>query len=231
MDFERGLNAAFRGVFETAEIVGCRFHWTQCIQRQLASLGLQNLYNSNLHMQQLITSLWSLAYVPMTDVMRAWTTVIREHLNLVMQYTEKEWHPILQELMRYMSSTWVGEINPRTRTVRPPKYALQQWNLFEAIINERDVTNNHAEGFNHAFSISVPAHAHEWVIIDRFREEEATMHRTLMDAAGGQGGIQDNAGRMVQRASDAQMLREIVRNYYNTPLNLYMNKVATQFDN
>ena len=57
------------------------------------------------------------------------------------------------------------------------------------------------------------------------------MHRTLMDAAGGQAGIQDNEGRVVKRDSDAERLREIVRNFYNTPLNLYMNTVATQFDN
>lgn len=231
MDFERGLNAAFRGVFETAEIVGCRFHWTQCIQRQLAHLGLQDLYNTNLYMQQLVTSLWSLAYVPVEDVTRAWTTIIREQLGKLMDNSEKDCHPLLRELMRYMSSTWVGEINPRTRAVRAPKYALQQWNLYSAVIEERDITNNHAEGFNHAFSISVPAHAHEWVIMDRFREEEATVHRTLMDAAGGMGGIQDNAGRLAKRAFEAEKLREIVKNYYNTPLSLYMNTVSTQFDN
>lgn len=167
----------------------------------------------------------------MEDVVRAWTTVIRTQLTMVMDNTEKEWHPILQELMRYMVTTWVGETNPRTRALRKPKYSLQQWNLYEAVIEGRDVTNNHAEGYNHAFSISVPAHAHEWVIIDRFREEEAKMHRTLMDAAGGQAGIQDNAGRLAKRASDAERLQEIVRNFYNTPLNLYMNTVATLFDN
>jgi len=47
MDYERGLNNAFREVFGQAVILGCDFHFRQCLRKKLESEGLLGLYNSS----------------------------------------------------------------------------------------------------------------------------------------------------------------------------------------
>jgi hypothetical protein len=64
MDYERGMNSAFRATFDEAAIVGCDFHWKTIIRRRLASDGLMALYNEDSDFQHLVRLIWALAYVP-----------------------------------------------------------------------------------------------------------------------------------------------------------------------
>ena len=96
MDYERGLNSAFRGVFETGTICGCQFHFKSCIRKQLAALCLIVLYNENAEFQQLVGCIWGLSYIPKEKVVEAWITIIKDKVNALLDSLDKDWIPNLQ---------------------------------------------------------------------------------------------------------------------------------------
>jgi hypothetical protein len=68
MDYEKGLIAAFKTAFPSVSQVGCEFHWKSCLRKRLAADGLIGLCNNAVKLQQLIRSIWALAYVPLDMV-------------------------------------------------------------------------------------------------------------------------------------------------------------------
>jgi len=48
MDYEKGLNNAFNIIFENVNIVGCDFHWKNCLLKRLSHDGLLELYSRDL---------------------------------------------------------------------------------------------------------------------------------------------------------------------------------------
>jgi len=103
------------------------------------------------------------------------------------------------------------------------------WNNYTAILDGRDKTNNKAEGFNHAFNITVPKNASEWVIINQFKKEEAMARVALTQAAAGIQLPDHNTNKTLGFAFRREEMAHTVRNYRNMPLKLYLDSIATNF--
>ncbi len=43
MDYEKGLITAFKTAFPSVAMVGCEFHWKNCLQKRIATDGLMGL--------------------------------------------------------------------------------------------------------------------------------------------------------------------------------------------
>jgi len=54
MDFEKGMNEAFRTTFSDSLIRGCAFHWLQLLRRRMGEDGLIALYNNDAKFQLVI---------------------------------------------------------------------------------------------------------------------------------------------------------------------------------
>ena len=90
--------------------------------------------------------------------MEAWITIIRDKVNALLDSLDKDWIPNLRAFVKYVDCTWIGELNGRTSQRRPPMFPLQQWNNYKAVLEDRDGTNNHAEGYVQPRLLAVGAH-------------------------------------------------------------------------
>jgi hypothetical protein len=72
MDFEKGRMSAFNSTFQGVAISGCEFYWKSCLHKRIDADSLMMYYNNNIMMQQLVRYIWSLAYLPRTEIFRAW---------------------------------------------------------------------------------------------------------------------------------------------------------------
>jgi hypothetical protein len=70
-------------------------------------------------------------------------------------------------------------------------------------------TNNLVEGFNHGFSLSLPAHAMDWSVIERFKVEEAMTKVALHQAAMGNTGQSHNTS-MNRKRQDREDKLEVL---------------------
>ncbi len=71
MDYEKGLITAFKTAFPSVAMVGCEFHWKNCLRKRIATDSLMVLYNNDFKLQQFIRSIWALAFVPLDMVITA----------------------------------------------------------------------------------------------------------------------------------------------------------------
>jgi hypothetical protein len=74
--------------------VGCYFHFTQCIWRQLQLLSLKEKYQRNKAFYQRLRRLLALAFVPVSDVVGAFkqfSDVFNGDADPLLDYFEKTW--------------------------------------------------------------------------------------------------------------------------------------------
>jgi hypothetical protein len=230
MDYERGLNTAFRSTFEGASIVGCDFHWKTLLKRRLAADGLTLLYNSDDEFQRLIRHIWALAYVPPDAVVTVWETIIQERLREGLDSWAEDWEDGIKEFIKYVDINWIGERNPRTMVRKRPAYSISMWNKHEATKQGEHRTNNLCEGFNRVFSSSVPANATVWALVDRFKEEECKARVELLQAARGHSSPEAAKSRTLKREQREAELQTLVNNYSSQPLKLFMDNMVNFFN-
>jgi hypothetical protein len=71
---------------------------------------------------------------------------------------------------------------------KKPAFSHGQWNKFEDLAAGESRTNNTTRGYNNGFTISLPARAIEWTLIDRVKIEESLSKTTFhQDAVGNNG--------------------------------------------
>ena len=68
LDFELSARNAFKDIFPRTEVDGCFFHLCQSVHQKLVSLGLKNLYETDVEFNTLVKSLPCLAFVPLVEV-------------------------------------------------------------------------------------------------------------------------------------------------------------------
>jgi hypothetical protein len=126
--------------------------------------GLMEFYNHDVSFQKIIRHIWTLAYVPLDQVIPVSETIIQDQVMLGCLQWEEESGPQLASFFKYVDVTRIGELNPCTKIRKNPAYSHDLWNKFKAVMDGDHRTNNIMEGFNHGFSLSLPAGATEWSV-------------------------------------------------------------------
>ena len=139
LDFELAARNAFKDIFPRTEVDGCFFHLCQSVHRKLVSLGLKNLYETDVEFNTLVKSLPCLAFVPLVEV--------EERFNeLAALFPDEE---NVQLLLFYFESTYiihrgVGGL------VREARFPPGDWNFFLSAGQCLPKTTNCVEGFHNA---------------------------------------------------------------------------------
>ena len=139
VDFERATINIIRKNFPNTSILGCFFHFGQCLWRNIQHCGLQQWYveiNNALFIKQL----QALAFVPPSDMHE----LFDELVNSLNAETEE----LLCEFLVYFESTWLGIVQRGRR--RRPIFDVDLWSVHTRV-NNLPRTNNFLEGWHQAF--------------------------------------------------------------------------------
>jgi transposase-like protein len=98
MDFEKGLNRAFRESFPQARVQGCNFHWKNCQLKKLRAEGLVELYNRDADFHLLTRYIWALSYIPEDRVIPFWEESIGQQAKKNLD----NWQHVTDEVKRFL---------------------------------------------------------------------------------------------------------------------------------
>lgn len=118
---------AARRVLNNISMQGCNFHWKQAVFRKVTDLGLRTAYSLQGRINEFITRLMALPFLPTEHVLPAFA-------RLQQQATSAP----LQDLCLYLQDTWMNSST----------WSVAEWNCFLQPIR----TNNDCEGWHRALN-------------------------------------------------------------------------------
>jgi hypothetical protein len=110
---------------------------------------LQGLLNTNSLFASFIHTIYSLPYVPVDDIIKAYEEVILLMFDCLKQSEDSQLKAHIGkivDLLSYLERTWIGTEVARQDTRKPGLYRLEEWNQFAAAANGWQRTNNSSEG-------------------------------------------------------------------------------------
>ena len=168
VDFETAEHKAILSVFPNTTLRGCLFHFCQCQLKQFKGVPF---ITTDEVLRSLLYSLFGLPFLPLSDVVNAWTE-LKTRLWFVYPTSK------ISEYIAYFEKTWL------LSTIYPPSL----WNINSAVEYDEPRTNNASEGGNNAINAAFSStHPSIWVFIEtlsKFHSE--TELKYLQMAAGGQ---------------------------------------------
>lgn len=126
MYFEEAAIRSLKNVFPSVQILGCNYHFNQCVWRKIQELGMIHDYTNKEEVRLHVRICAALAYVPVTDVENGWLCIMEDSPNH---------HQQLQKFQDYLVDQWIQNSN----------ITVDMWNCYE----QRHRTNNAVEGWNH----------------------------------------------------------------------------------
>jgi MULE transposase domain len=135
-DFEQAIRSSLRKVWPTIQLVGCNFHYCQCLRRKAASLPELSLKISAIHHKVLVMFM-RLSLLPICNVGVGFDGLIGfiEQNNLRDDFGE---------FIEYFENTWFN------------RYPVNTWCLSERYRR----SNNHLEGYNCQVKRIIPKSLH-----------------------------------------------------------------------
>ncbi len=112
---------------------------------------LQGLLNTNSLFASFIHTIYSLPYVPVDDVIKAYEEVVLPMFDRLKKSEDPQLKAHIGkivDLLSYLERTWIGTEVARQDTRKPGLYSLQEWNQLAAAANGWQRTNNSSEGKN-----------------------------------------------------------------------------------
>ena len=114
-----------------------------------------------------------------------------------------------------------------TEHLKRPLFAHSLWNKYQAVRAGDMRTNNVVEGYNPAFSLSLPSRASLWTVIDCFKAVESTSKTILHQAA-----IEKDTGESIRnRAKEKRdrdlQLQNLIKNSPNLTRKAYLESLVT----
>ena len=222
-DYEKAIFKSFHNVFPETNLRGDDAHFKGAIRKKINKFGLMPVYESNQEFQTFVRRFWALSMFPVDDVVQAWEELVLPSCP----DPEEEWdgdEDDLEELIDYLSKTWIGPMNERTGTRRNPIFRHWLWNKVEAVLNDDATTTNCCEGYNNAIQLSIPHNASIWSIIKQLKSEESLVQVKLREAAVGAG--KDNSARATYQKNRRDELKESVSNYENLSKKSYIENMV-----
>lgn len=139
-DFEFSMIKEIEAIFPTARILGCAFHFNQCVWRHIQSdSALLRKCRENVDFFLEVRMFTALAFVPAQETRSMF------ELLLSSQFVQDNYY-ILTPFINYFENTWVG------RARNPPLMKIEWWNVYQSTLNGTARTNNAAEAWHSAFS-------------------------------------------------------------------------------
>lgn len=159
-DFEPAILNSARIAFPGITILGCYFHFCQCLWRQVQALGLAGTFRQNRPVRHTIKLLMALGYLPLSFVKIQFNNLRARKTQLLNQF------PALEQFFGYVERNWI-----RSSSANPPAI----WNVFGRPMDRR--TNNSVESFNKHWNMRVGIRRPSlWTFI-RILKDEQTHHQ------------------------------------------------------
>ena len=163
LDFERGAINAFQFAFPQATIIGCWFHYGQCLYRTLCDLGLKVQYSKDEELKKTFQYCVALALISPCKVCEIFVDIIMDRaVSLLEKY------PKLEKFFEYMTTNWIDE----------PLFSLSIWNHWSHLETR---TNNNNEAYNLRIEkrFGSKPHPNIWSFIEQIQKEELHMQVKL----------------------------------------------------
>ena len=222
-DFELAISNAVSQVYPSADLRCCDVHFKRALRKNIQKFHLQGLYDNDSDFQLFISHIWALALVPSCDVVKVWNEII-EPIVPDADDADRDVKNIIK-FVAYFEKTWIGAPKYRSKDRRPPMFSHNKWSSFDAVKDGDDTTTNTCEGYNNAFSLSIPHHAGVWTLVEQFRVEASMAQLKHRDAAVGGTGEQGRR-RSLDKHARQEELRMLVNNYDDIPLEDYISYVV-----
>jgi hypothetical protein len=152
----------------------------------------------------------------------------RRQWLLVLLFGKKSHGAEIKSFLKYVDSNWIGEVNLKTKARKSPAYSSPIWNKHSATIEGKHRTNHLSEGYNRAFALSLSASPSDWHI--RFRTEEVQTRQSMFQAVKGNVDTENSTSRKCTREHREDQLRNVVTNFSNVTIKVFMESIMTFFD-
>ena len=171
-DFKVAIINACRENFLESEISCDYFYLKQSLCQRVQAIGLQIPYNDlnnrevkvNVHMCAVF------AFVPVLAV----TNRFRQLKNSA--------PACLHEFLKYFETTYVGITARGKRPATAPRYAIELWNQYQAVLDDLDTTNNVSEGWYNRFRIVVAKHHPDlYFALKEFQKEQGDTEVKILE--------------------------------------------------
>lgn len=192
-DFEAGTIKSVKGILPNAThkgkniyysitliivLLGCLFHFGQCVWRQVQSKGLATKYQEDEIFRLNVKRLIALAFLPLANVATGFDLVTGE------------FDDDADDLLDYFEKTWIGEPKRRGKKFiinfltshlflkgigrKKPQFEHTLWNIYDRVVADLPRSNNSVEGWHSAFATRV-AIAHPTIkkLADKIRREQS----------------------------------------------------------
>ncbi len=157
--------------------------------------------------------MFGLAFVPPIRVGELFESVIMKYVTQQkdddgFQDNEKQ----IDDFLSYFERTWVGALSGnRAGGRKAPRFALETWNKYEDVLEERPITNNMCEGFNSGWTGTINKRPSLFVVLEGFLNKESWSHIVLLEDSMAVGGNRTELNKTralssVQRRLDLQAL-------------------------
>lgn len=167
IDFEKAMISAINIIFPRTVILGCLFHFSQCLRRKVQKLGLTCQYAENdgdNEIQKTVRRVAALALIKLEDVNEAFEDIVNEAPE----------DSLLDKFMEYFFNNFFKS---------DARFKRETWNHFS---NDGPRTNNHVEGWHHAFNQRIGRnHANIWFFFEKVIQQHEVFENNLLMARHG----------------------------------------------
>ncbi len=92
----------------------------------------------------------------------------------------QEFEEEIKDFLSFYERTWIGALSGNCAGGRKaPRYAIETWNKYKDILEERPITNNCCEGINSSWMGSMNKRASLFVVLEGFLNKESWSQQIL----------------------------------------------------
>jgi hypothetical protein len=216
-------------------VKGCNFHQKQALRRKLQEKGLVVLINRSSKFEYLVKMVYGLAYVPPIRVGEFFITVIQDYVNENKDDQDfQEFEEEIEDFLSYYERTWIGALSGnRAGGRKAPRYAIETWNKYEDILEERPITNNSCEGFNSSWTGSMNKRDSLFVVLEGFLNKESWSQQILREDSMAVGGnkMEGNTSRALASVQRRLDLQALVQDFDTMMPRTYLDSIVKFFVN
>ena len=237
IDFESGAVKAILTVYKDVRIEGCDVHWKRRIREGQSRVGLLQHSDECITIQSWIRMLWSLCYVPVSDVVDVYEQhVLPKKPDLIVEDQEdvsdaEDFMRAIRDFVEYFEGTWIGKFNTRSGKRGSSKFKLAYWNHYECVAEgDGEVTNNYSEAYNSQMKLTIGGSPNLYAILQALKDEEAIGHSKIANVLAGNDRTDPNPARTKKYEDKKRRIKSIVDQYGKVSLNDYFEALMSHFN-